>query len=167
LDEYVGVDFSPALLRFAREQLTGDFFERDLAENGALANLGQFDLVVSLAVLQHIPGRLQRVCLLREMGEHVARGGRIFVSTWQFLESARQQRKVVDWSAADIDPAAVEENDFLLTWRSGAFALRYVAYIDQFEMAGLAQEAGLAIRQQFRSDGKEGNLNLYAVLERD
>lgn len=165
LERYVGVDFSPALLHFAEKGISGDFFERDLAAHGALADLGQFDLVVALAVLQHIPGRTQRARLLREMGEHLEPHGRIFLSTWQFLDSPRQQRKVVDWSVVDIVPEKVEENDFLLTWQSGGFALRYVAYIGPDELAHLVQQAGLKIQQQFRSDGKEGDLNLYAVLE--
>ena len=163
---YTGVDFSTRLLEHARAAIpSGTFFMRDLSEAGALQGLGEFPAIACLAVLQHIPGRANRVRLLRELGAHLAPGGRIFISTWQFMQSERQRRKVVDWGAAGLDPAAVEPDDYLLTWQSGGFGLRYVCYIDEAEMAQLAANAGLVVVQHFRSDGREGNLNLYAVLE--
>jgi hypothetical protein len=44
------------------------------------------------------------------------------------------------------------------------FGLRYVCLVDEVETANLAKSAGLRILDQFRSDGQEGDLNLYTVL---
>lgn len=165
LERYVGVDFTPALLARAAAEITGDFYRRDISRAGSLDGLGAFDLVVCLATLQHIPGRANRLCLLREMGAHVAENGRIFLSNWQFMDSRRQRRKVRPWSEVGLAPDDVEPNDYLLTWQRGGFGLRYVCQIDAEETAALAEAAGLRVVAHFRSDGKEGNLNLYTVLE--
>jgi 2-polyprenyl-3-methyl-5-hydroxy-6-metoxy-1,4-benzoquinol methylase len=166
---YRGVDFSDKLLASAAAQLPAQldsaFQVRDLAAARALDGLGRFPVVACLAVLQHIPGRACRVRLLREMGEHLQPGGVLFLSTWQFLDSARQRRKLVPWEEVGLDGATLEAGDYLLTWRGGS-GLRYVAYIDAPETGRLAAESGLRVVESFRSDGREGDLNLYAVLAR-
>jgi len=166
---YRGIDFSEKLLVAAAARLPADldsaFRVRNLAAEGALDGLGRFSLIACLAVLQHVPGRERRARLLREMGEHLQPEGRLFLSTWQFLDSPRQREKIVPWEEAGLDPAVLEPDDYLLTWRSGGFGLRYVVYINAAETERLATEAGLRIVDSFRADGREGDLNLYTVLE--
>jgi hypothetical protein len=43
-------------------------------------------------------------------------------------------------------------------------ALRYVHQLDLDEVRTLAADAGLRLLDTFRADGKEGNLNLFALL---
>jgi len=164
IGHYVGVDFSEDLLQHARAETAGDYHVRDLSRPGSLSGLGTFPALACLAVLQHIPGRENRIRLLQEMGTHLKAEGRIFISTWQFLDSERQRRKLAPWGAADIAESDVEANDYLLTWRSGGFGLRYVNFIDLEEMTDLAAAAGLALVDHFRADGREGDLNLYTIL---
>jgi hypothetical protein len=71
----------------------------------------------------------------------------------------------VSWDRIDINQDDVEPNDYLLTWRRDGYGLRYVCLIDEAETAVLAEAAGLNIINQFRSDGKEGNLSLYTILK--
>jgi SAM-dependent methyltransferase len=164
LNHYVGIDFSAELLAHAALRVQGDYFQRDLSFPGCLNDLVVYDVVACLAVLQHIPGYVNRLRLLYEMKERVGENGRIFISTWQFMNSERQQRKLRDWSEIGLSAADVEPNDYLLTWQRDGFGLRYVCFVDETEMAKLAQDAGLKLVDQFRSDGKEGNLNLYTVF---
>jgi hypothetical protein len=98
------------------------------------------------------------------MGSHLQKEGRLCLSTWQFLDSERQRRKIVGWNELGLEPDVLEEGDYLLTWRSGGFGLRYVAFIDLAAVKRLAQEAELALIAHFHSDGREGNLNLYTIL---
>jgi 2-polyprenyl-3-methyl-5-hydroxy-6-metoxy-1,4-benzoquinol methylase len=142
------------------------FVQRDISLPHSLDDLGPFDLVVSLAVLQHIPGRSNRIRMLEEMGRRLKPDGRLFLSTWQFMQSPRQRRKVVPWSTIGLSDQKVERNDYLLDWRSGGRGLRYVAYVDESELMRLAHEASLSIVETFRSDGREGDLNLYVILQR-
>jgi SAM-dependent methyltransferase len=162
--QYVGVDFSEDLIRHARAETPGTYHVRDLSRPGSLEGLGQFPAIACLAVLQHIPGRANRIRLLREMGAHLEQDGRLVLSTWQFLDSERQRRKIAPWGAADLAEADVEANDYLLTWRSGGFGLRYVTFVDLPEITALAWDAGLRLLDHFRADGREGNLNLYTIL---
>jgi len=129
-----------------------------------LAGLGHFDTVVCLAALHHIPGKENRVRLVQEMADHLEANGRLFLSTWQFLDSERQQRKIRDWSEVGLSAADVEVNDYLLTWQRDGFSYRYACMIDVAETAELAHAADLDILHQFRSDGQEGDLSLYTVF---
>lgn len=171
---YTGVDFSAGLLARAKgpqvtEPQTTDplpvkFVQRDISKPGFLEELGRFDVVACLAVMQHIPGRANRQRLLAEMAAHLDENGRLFLANWQFMDSKRQRRKVVEWQRIGLTPADVEPNDYLLTWQRDGFGLRYVCVVDEEETAVLARSAGLKIIARFRSDGKEGNLSLYTVL---
>lgn len=161
---YTGVDFSAELLARAQAITMGDFHQRDISQSGSLYGLGQFDAITCLATLQHIPGRDNRIGLLAEMKAHLAPHGRIILANWQFLDSGRQRRKIVDWCEVGLDGTDVEPNDYLLVWRRGGFGLRYVSLIDEAETGRLAQAVDLEIVNQFRSDGKEGNLSLYTIL---
>jgi tRNA (uracil-5-)-methyltransferase TRM9 len=158
------VDGSPALLALARRSVAGDFYERDLSRAGCLEGLGHFPAIACLATLQHIPGRINRLQLLRQMGGHLAPAGSLVLSSWQFIDSARQRRKIRPWSAVGVQSDQVEVNDYLLSWQRGGAGLRYVCLIDRQETDRLAQAAGLTISHQFRSDGREGDLNLYTIL---
>lgn len=166
VEQYVGVDFSPRLLAWAQREVQGKFLARDLTAPGCLKGVGEYPAMACLAVLQHIPGRENRVRLLREMADHLLPEGRLFLSTWQFLDSDRQRRKIAPWGAADLSPDEVEVNDYLLTWQRDGFGLRYVCYIDSVETEALAGAAGLVVAEQFRSDGREGDLNLYTILRK-
>lgn len=160
--DYVGVDFSAGLLGAATGP--GRFLRRDLSRAGSLDDLGQFAFVVCLATLQHIPGQDNRARLLVEMAACLLPGGYVALANWQFTASDRQRRKIRPWAEAGIDATAVEVGDYLLSWQRGGYGLRYVALLDEAETQRLAGAAGLRVVEQFHSDGREGNLNLYTVL---
>ncbi len=168
LTGYVGVDQETALLERARagldDALAPTFLRRDLSQPGALAGVRRAPLIACLATLQHIPGHAARLRLLRELASRLEPGGRLWLSSWQYLDSSRQRRKLLDWSVVGLTERDVEPGDHLLRWERDGQAIRYVASLDEARLASLAAVAGLAVRHRFRSDGREGNLNLYLVL---
>ncbi len=166
LMSYTGVDFGQELMEVAAASLSGNYEIRDLSRANCLAGLDMFDIVVCLATLQHIPGRDNRIRLLTEMRNHLNPGGRIFLSNWQFLQSQRQMKKVIAWSNVGLNSDDVEKHDYLLTWQRGGYGVRYVSWIGSEEILRLADAADLEVLTQFRSDGREGDLNLYSVLEK-
>ena len=173
---YTGVDAGPEMLTLARghtdnlAHVAAQFVQADLADPAWLASLGDpvpcFDMVVCLATLQHMPGYPLRAQVMRSLAHLLAPSALLVVSAWQFLSSERLAAKQIDWSAAGLSVADVEAGDALLPWKQGAFAIRYVHQIDEAEMQRLAADTGLEIRAAFRADGKEDNLNLYALMSR-
>jgi len=166
VSSYAAIDFSIELLTLAQEMVPGGkFFQRDMSQPNFLEGLGEYDVVACLAAMHHLPGRANRVQLLRELKGRVGENGRIFLANWQFTDSERQRRKIMDWAEIGLSEDDVEPGDYLLKWQRGQVALRYACMVDETETAKLAAEAGLTITAQFRNDGKEGNLSLYTIFE--
>lgn len=163
---YVGVDFSAALLMQTPDWTESQFLSRDLSAPECLAGMGQHDLVVCLSTLQHIPGQTNRLRLLADLAGCLTDGGVLVLANWQFTGSQRQQRKISPWSAVGIDECELEAGDYLLSWSRGGQGYRYVALLDEVTMLRMAAAAGLRLVEQFRSDGREGDLNLYTCLSR-
>ncbi|MBX3001834.1 MAG: methyltransferase domain-containing protein [Caldilineaceae bacterium] len=170
---YTGVDGDARLLALAANataDLDGSdahFHQADLADPAWAAPLAEqtFDVVLCLATVQHLPGYDLRLRLLRDF--HRLSRGWALLSFWQFLTSQRFSTKQIDWSAVGLSAEDVEPGDALLPWRQGVHAVRYVHQVDEPELRQLAADAGWQIHNTFRADGKEGDLNLYAVLERE
>lgn len=164
---YIGVDFSDELIAEAQKRAPQTTFHvRNLVAPDALAGFGRFHGIASIAVLHHIPGHANRVRLMQEMAAHLEDDGRLIVSGFQFLNSPRLRRKLLDWSVVGVDSAELEPNDYLMDWKRGGNGTRYLALIDQAEKEKLAHDANLTIVDQYSMDGKEGNLNLYTVLSK-
>ena len=185
---YTGVDGDGALLQFARGSTTDlaevkcRFIRADLADPGWTAALATerasegdatvtqeggddtpaFDIVLCTATVQHLPGYALRLRLLRDFRRLSA--GHVILSFWQLLSSARFRSKLIDPRDVGIDASALEPGDGLLPWRQGIEATRYVHQVDEAELRQLAADAGMSVLRTFRADGKEGDLNLYAVL---
>ena len=166
IDEYVGVDGSQALLNSAAQQVDGTFFQRDLADPNALADLGLFDGAACLAVLHHIPSERARVQALQAISNQLRVGAYLFVSNFRFTVNARMRKKIVDWSVVGLDSAELEPNDYLLNWQRGGYGLRYLSLIDKPALQRLVAQTDLTLVETFHSDGREGNLNLYGVLQK-
>ncbi len=166
IEQYSGLDGSAGLIAIAREKTAGTFYLRDIARPGFLADMGTHPAIACLSTLQHIPGRKSRRRLLQEIAAHLKPAGVLFLANWQFSTNPRQQRKIMPWSTIGLTDQDVEPGDYLLSWQRGGTGLRYVAEIDLPATRQLATAAGLEHVAHFRSDGREGNLNLYTIWRR-
>ncbi len=171
---YVGLDFSPALLRRAQREAASppagaDFrlLARDLADPHWAADLpAPFDFVLAFSVLHHLPGATLRRAILRQVYALLRPGGLFFHSHWQFLNSPRWRQRIQPWARVGLTAAQVEPNDYLLDWRHRGVGLRYVHHFSSEELAALAQDLGFRVRETFLSDGEGGRLGLYHIWER-
>ncbi len=169
---YLGVDRSPGLLRAAREssrplrQVRAHFLMADLGMPGwaGILNHARFDVIVALALLHHIPGYAYRETFLQEVASLLKPGGYFILSAWRFLHNERMRRKIVPWSRVGLSPDDVEPGDYLLDWKREGYGYRYVHAVTEEELQHLAASAALTIQEVFYSDGREGDLSLYAVL---
>jgi SAM-dependent methyltransferase len=170
---YFGLDFSTELLNVARKRVAGwknfSFIRGNIGQPGwqlALDSLlPAFDIVLSFAVLHHLPGRevhLQILCAVRNL---LTSKGRFIHSNWQFLNSERLRKRIHAWTEIGLSEADVDPGDYLLDWRRGGFGLRYVHYFSENELNALAAETGFRVVETFYSDGETGDLGLYQIWE--
>jgi len=186
--QYVGMDFSAALLNVARENLAG--FGNFRFIQGNLANLDKqslrtfimpeieqrgsskikdqhtgFDQILSFAVLHHLPGRHLHLRVLHAVRDLLSPGGQFVHSNWQFLNSERLRKRIHPWEEIGLRESDVDPHDYLLDWRRGGFGLRYVHYFNEGTLHLLAAETGFQVVETFYSDGETGDLGLYQVWE--
>ena len=165
---YLGVDFSLPLLRDA-ETMPGDFSAKfmqvDLGQLSTFSNqlMGEWSLITSFAVLHHIPSVEIRLDILKTVHQLLKPNGLFIHSNWQFLNSKKLVSRIQDWSKANLSSDDVDQNDYLLDWRSGGEGLRYVHHYDEGELQELSAETGFQVADVFYSDGETGNLGLYQV----
>ena len=169
LAAYLGLDSSQAMLDRAREG-------SGMGVTFALADLtspdwpqvlppAPFDWILAFAVFHHLPGFEARARLLRQLAGHLTARGTLVMSNWQFTRSDRLQKRIVPWPEVNLNDSDVEQNDFLLSWeREGRRGLRYVHVLDESEARQMAEGAGLAVVEVFRSDGVSGELADYVRM---
>ncbi|HHB89991.1 MAG TPA: class I SAM-dependent methyltransferase [Anaerolineae bacterium] len=170
---YVGLEGSETLLRIAREQTAGlqhvqaTLIPTDLTTSDWAVGFHEFDVVVALAVVHHIPGFAARAAFVRQAAWCMKPEGVLILSTWRFTHNARMRRKLLPWATIGLSEADIEPGDYLLDWkREDVRGVRYAHELDQEEVSRLAALAGLRVVEQFVADGREGDLSLYSILKR-
>ena len=171
---YLGLDFSLPLLAEAESMPEGfqaEFREADLTRlsvvSGQWSASDHWSRITAFAVLHHIPDQNLRLDILKTIRALLAESGRFIHSNWQFLNSPRLRARVQKWSEIGLTESDVDENDYLLDWRSGGRGLRYVHHFNEEELAQLARSSGFEVVESFYSDGKERNLALYQEWRKD
>ncbi|MFH0947350.1 MAG: class I SAM-dependent methyltransferase [Planctomycetota bacterium] len=176
--DYLGVDFSRPLLDQARAlpgaRCSRSFLELDLLAEPLESRLSgrEFDLVVLLGILHHIPGFGCRQELLRGAGGLLARSGLLAVSFWDYARAKRIAALRVPWESLaaqggpEIDRNDLEPGDDLLSFGADPGALRYCHFAELEERRRLMAAAGLTVLEEFRADGREGDLNHYFLATR-
>lgn len=159
------------LLRF-REM---DIIEHLLADNlvSELA-AAPSQVATSFGFMHHIPGRALRERFLNRMVDLVVPGGLACVSLWNFMQDpklAGKARETTDRAVneLEIDAEGLEEGDFVLGWQNEPGVYRYCHSFDEDEVEDLAasvEPRARAIRC-FTSDGRNGKMNTYLVLQRN
>jgi SAM-dependent methyltransferase len=171
---YLGVDSSPALLDIAAQRALPEPFRFERADfvETPIAHVlqgAQFDLIVLLGVLHHIPGSAQRNQLVRELAQHLAPAGHFVFTVWRLDEDPRFSSRCVPFEShnrsADepLDLEQLEPGDTLLRW-DDAKTPRYCHFPDLAELSQLIAATGLVERERYRADGHLNRMNEYVVL---
>jgi tRNA (uracil-5-)-methyltransferase TRM9 len=140
--------------------------EHEIATPLTTARNDTFDIIFLFATLHHIPSHKLRLDILKKVYELLAEDGRFIHSNWQFLNSPRLRQRVRKWGEAGLTEADVDENDYLLDWRSGGMGLRYVHHFNESGLGALAESSGFSVIEAFYADGKEGNLAIYQIWKK-
>lgn len=171
---YVGVDLVAALIERARAQTAQvgridlAFLVADIARPNWTVKLPErpFERVVALALLHHIPSFALRARIVGDMAGLLEPDGRLILSTWQFLANERMRRKIIPWDSVGLSKQALEPGDYLLDWKRGGYGRRYCHLVNEGELDRLAASSGLVVTETFRAGGREGDLSLFAILDR-
>ncbi len=164
---YTGLDFSPTLLDEARlgQPSNFRFILADLSSAAWEEALGgaSYDAILAFALLHHLPGMELRLAVLQKVKALLKPDSRFIHSEWQFLNSPRLAARVQPWESTGLTNQDVDPNDYLLDWRQGGRALRYVHHFSEQELSDLASQAGFEVIETFFSDGETHDLGLYQV----
>ncbi len=174
---YTGTDNSLGLLHDAQRSISPQntsqysFFQADLAfQLPTLLPETFFDAIVTFAVLHHFPETPYLEHFFSFARTHLLPGGQFNLSSWQVKNNLRLKNRIQDWSIVGIDPSSMDENDLLLDWRADPNQpprYRYVRHYDETTLQNMGRKAGLILKDQFYSDGKEGNLALYQLWQKE
>ncbi|MEI7847608.1 MAG: class I SAM-dependent methyltransferase [Chloroflexota bacterium] len=167
---YTGLDFSLPLLNAASLQsgsFSVRFFAADLtgpAWHNFLGNT-QYSLITAFAFLHHVPDVNLRQSILQKIQLLLEPKGKFIHSNWQFLNSEKLKRRIQPWETINLSATDVDENDYLLDWRSGGSGLRYAHHFSTQELETLAHRTGFQVKETFCSDGENNRLGLYQIWE--
>jgi len=167
---YLGLDFSLPLLQAAASRLesfSAKFTQVDITSADWDSDLSgySFDIIYFFAVLHHIPSESIRLRLSKKIHRLLTPGGRFILSNWQFLNSDKLKARIQGWEMAGLSPAQVDEDDYLLDWRSGGTGLRYAHHFSEAELGTLALMTQFRVCETFYSDGHNHKLGLYQIWE--
>jgi SAM-dependent methyltransferase len=184
--EYIGVDNNEYLIEIAKKEFSlfaekTRFINEDVVMNFepvgnrhaySLQTI-EYDMIVSFAVIHHIPSFEKRVEFLQNLKSFLKPDGLFVISIWKFLDDKSQENKIVDltdvetshgMSLQEINCNDLEQNDFLLSWNKGETAYRYCHYISDEEENDLINQSGLKIIKAYQNDGRKQKSNKYLIL---
>ena len=133
-------------------------------------------LVTSFGLMHHVPGMELRADLLDALVRMTAPGGYVAVSFWQFMHNAELAAKAQETHAhilplLQLNPAMLDQGDFLLGWQDEALGPGTIRYCHSFtseEVGALAAQVQTQadVVAHFEADGRTGDLNQYLILKR-
>jgi SAM-dependent methyltransferase len=179
---YAGVDFSENLIHESQRMLRSfseppsyraEFFVFDLAQSkwNTFPIHEDWDVICAFAVFHHIPGKMARSQLFRNIHALLKPRAEFIFSVWQPQNSRRMAKRFVSWDLVGIDADDVEDGDVLLDWKAEQattqnIGYRYVHIFQHEELTELAEQNSFSIKDSYYSDGKEGNIGLYQIWEK-
>jgi SAM-dependent methyltransferase len=167
--KYLGIDDSRELVDFARKQKPGrDFRCLSILELGLIPET-DFDLVFSVAVLHHLPGRDLQIQALRQLRNKVTADGKIIITVWNMWSEAWQKKKFrvliwKFWLLKLLGKNKMDFGDILVDWKNSAgekISQRYYHAFRKGELRRLAKKTGLKIEKLFSDQ-----YNYYLVLRK-
>ncbi len=172
--KYIGIDNSEKLLLEAQKQYPEDrekFWKADALDLPFMDN--EFDTIVSIAVLQHIPSKEYRIKFLKESLRTLNTGGKLILTVWlvkngsSYYKSVNniinRVRMLFGWSKLD-------KNDIMVPFRIGSkenLGDRYIHVFSLKELKGLFKKAGFKIdKSGYTVDKNQKKRNIYVVASK-
>jgi ubiquinone/menaquinone biosynthesis C-methylase UbiE len=163
--EYYGIDISKKLVEIAKKNVTnGNFMVGDMTNIPLEDNF--FDLVVSIAVLHHIPTDKLREQSVKEIFRVAKPGGKVMLTVWFFWETKKYLKMIENQGKVGLPTG-----DFLMPWKNGKGEVITERYFHAWkinELEALFKKSGfinIDVRKSLKSSGLPG-YNLITVAEK-
>ncbi len=160
--DYTGADISSGLIKEAKKRHPKlEFIEADALNLPFSDN--SFDVVLSIAVLHHIPSKELRIRFLKEARRVLKEKGKIIITVWKFHRKKDRFLLLKYTILKILGKTRLDFKDILEPW--GKKTERYYHWFSKRELVKLAEEAG------FKAKGsgftkKKNRENIYLVAEK-
>jgi tRNA (uracil-5-)-methyltransferase TRM9 len=171
LGHYTGVDSSAELLDHTPKLTNTTWVHSDIKE-WTSTNTNHFDSITLFGVLHHVSDEQELLDLLDYIYHHTTT---LILSRWNCIMNESLMSRRVDpeseLGTSILKPFEItsdhwEPMEFLLDWKRGTQAYRYVRYWTDTELAALFTKRGFVIKQTWLNDGKSETENSYFVLQK-
>ncbi len=149
--QYLGLDDSEQLIRLAQERYADcrhlQFQVKNILEPG-LAD-SQYDLVLLIAVLHHIPTHELRLKVLHQIYTSLKPGSYLIVSTWNLFQLKYFTQYALSWFNVKhkLKYRAWSYQDFFVPWKmTGDVKVRYAHAFTKPELRRLLKQVGFEIK---------------------
>lgn len=160
--EYLGVDQNSGLIKRACQRYPDHrFVQGDILDLGKLAE-HNFDYVVCLAVLHHLPGKSLRIKALGQLKNKVSPGGKIILSVWNLWSQKKFKKLIFIFFALKlIKKHRMDFGDILFDWKRGQRSKRYYHAFTKHELESIIKKADLKLEKLYKD-----KYNYYIVLKK-
>jgi tRNA (uracil-5-)-methyltransferase TRM9 len=178
---YTGIDFSVSFLGQSNILKAAEFANFELLELDIINEIDilikketMYECIVLFGVIHHIPSHSIRQEFLQKISELLSQNGILIFTTWEYTDSTRLSRRIVDKKTADgqkifqklaISPEELEIGDNVLDWIKGIESYRYSHSFTESEVYSLIQNANLELVRTFYNDGRSSKRNKYYVCQ--
>lgn len=166
---YIGVDQNEELIELAKKQKFGHkFLVGDLRELGQIAEY-DFNYLISIAVLHHLPGKRLRVEAFRQFRNKISDDGEILITVWNMWSPKWQKKKFKQnifkfFFLKLIGKNKMDFGDILIDWKNSKGQIvsqRYYHAFTKRELKKISKEAGLKIQKLYKD-----KYNYYLVVSK-
>lgn len=164
--KYLGVDPSDELLELAKkEHPEYNFKKGDILELGHIPEY-DFDHVLAIAVIHHLPGEDLRVKALKQLRNKIKKDGVMIISVWNLWSRKKYRNMIFKYFLLKLlGKNDMDFGDILFDWRKDKerfLSKRYYHAFTKRELKRIIKKAGLYI-----SEYKKDEYNYYLVLKRN
>lgn len=167
--KYVGIDQNEKLIEMARKQKPENiFYSGNLLELGKVSEYN-FDYLISVAVLHHIPGSNMRIEVLRQFKNKIDKDGEILFTVWNMWSIKWKKKKFRQAIFKFLLLKIIKKNkmdfgDILMDWKNPEGQIvskRYYHAFTRGELKRIVKKAGLKIKKIYTDE-----YNYYVVAKK-
>ena len=167
--DYTGLDNCHELLVIARELAVDRGWPQAVFTSADILNLSaypaiNFDIILAIAVLNHVPDRRLRLDAMRQLKSKLKNNGYLVLSVWNLWGESKYRRLMIKLWLLKIflKKNQLDFGDLLFDWKGSAQpSQRYYHAFTKRELKGLALAAGLKIVKLYKDQH-----NIYLVAKK-